>query len=475
MRKEQNMYSENTGKADRSDISALDDRVRGPVLAPENDGYDAERAGFQTAAKHLPDVVVGATGAEDVRTAVEFASENGLPVAVQGTGHALLSVAAEGGVLITTRRMSGVRVDTETPAAWIEAGVKWEQVIEEAAPHGLAPLSGSAPFVGAVSYTLGGGLSLLARQYGYAADHVRSIDVVTADAELRHVTAESDPELFWALRGGRDNFGVVTSMEVDLFPVKRIYGGALVFDGELAADVLHTWKQWTEAVPEEMTSSVSLMPFPDIPDVPEPLRGRYVAQVQIAYSGDADAGEQLVEPLRAVGPRLIDTLQDISYAESGSIYNEPAEPHAYDADNAMLDDLDATMIQTVLELAGPEAPVMCIVGIRHFGGALSRPPATANAVGHRGARYNLGILSPLDGYEASVVRVLHQRVIEAVAPHSSGRCLNFIYGPTTTEQVRTAYDPDDYQRLAELKAVYDPTNIFRLNHNIPPATARGAR
>lgn len=475
MAKEQNMYSENTGKVDPSNISALSDRVWGTVLAPDDDGYDAERAGFQTAAKHRPDVVVGATGAEDVRTAVEFAGENGLPVAVQGTGHALLSVAGEGGVLITTGRMSGVRVDAEKCTAWIEAGVKWEQVIEEAAPHGLAPLSGSAPFVGAVSYTLGGGLGLLSRQYGYAADHVRSIDVVTADAELRLVSAESDPELFWALRGGRDNFGVVTGMEVDLFSVERLYGGALVFDGEIAAEVLRTWKQWTETVPEEMTSSVSLIPFPDIPDVPEPLRGRYVAQVQIAYSSDREAGEQLVEPLRAVGPCLIDTLDDILYAQSGSIHNESSEPEAYDSDNVMLDDLDAKTIQTLLEMAGPEAPVMCIVGIRHLGGAISRPPATANAVGHRDARYNLGILSPLDGYEASAVRALHRRVIEAVAPQSNGRCLNFVFGPITTDQVRTAYDPDDYQRLAELKTVYDPTNMFRLNHNIPPATGRGTR
>lgn len=457
------------------EIDALIGLVQGPVFVPGDGGYDAERAGFQTASRHRPDVVVGATGAEDVRAAVEFAGEHGLPVAVQGTGHALLSVAGEGGVLITTRRMSGVRVDAEVRTAWIEAGVRWEQVIEEAAPHGLAPLSGSAPDVGAISYTLGGGLGLLSRQYGYAADHVRSIDVVTADGQLRRVTADSDPDLFWALRGGRDNFGVVTGLEVELVPVARLYGGGLFFSGELAAEVLDTYRNWTTTVPDELTSSVALIPFPDLQGVPEPLRGQYVAHVRVAYTGDAEDGERLVAPLREIGPRLIDTLEEMPYTAAGSIYNDPTVPHAYSADNAMLHGLDASAVRTVLEVAGPDAPVPCIVQLRHLGGALSRPPSTPNAVGHRDAEYLLVVISPLEGFDLGAVRPVHQRLIEALAPATIGRCLNYMYGEKpTAEQVRTAYDPTDYQRLTELKDVYDPNNIFRLNHNIPSATEQEA-
>ncbi len=453
------------------EIDELFERVRGPVFFGEDDGYDSERAGFQTAARHRPVMIVGATGAEDVQAAVEFATAHGMPMAVQGTGHALMSVAGQGGVLVTTSRMSGVQVNAEARTAWIEAGVKWKQVIQEAAPYGLAPLSGSAPDVGAVSYTLGGGLGLLSRQYGYAADHVRSIEVVTADARLHLVTADREPDLFWALRGGRDNFGVVTGIEVDLFPVARLYGGGFSFDGEMALDVLNAYRHWTTTVPEEMTSSVALVPFPDVPAVPEPLRGRHVAQVRIAYTGDAETGHRLVEPLREVGPRLMDTLGDMPYTASGSIHNDPAHPIAYTADNAMLSDLDGSALRTVLELAGPGAPVPCIVELRHLGGALSRPPTVGNAVGHRDARYLFSVLSRLDGADASVVRSVHQRLIEALAPWSSGRFLNYMYGEKpTTEQVRTAYDPDDYRRLTELKGVYDPTNTFRLNHNIPPAT-----
>jgi FAD/FMN-containing dehydrogenase len=459
-----------------AEIDALSGRVRGPVFVPTDEGFDVERAGFQTARWHRPTVIVGTAGADDVRAAVGFAEAHGLPVAVQGTGHALLAVAGEGGVLITTSRMDGVHVDAEKRTAWIEAGVRWEEVIEEAAPYGLAPLSGSAPFVGAIPYTLGGGLGLLSRRYGYAADHVRSIDVVTADARFRHVTAAGDPDLFWALRGGRDNFGVVTGMEVELVPVARLYGGGLFFDGGLAADVLDAYRRWTAAVPDELSSSVALIPFPDVEAVPEPLRGRHVVHVRVAYDGDAEAGERLVTPLREAAPRLMDTLEEMPYAAAGSIYNEPEEPHAYSADNAMLRDLDGPALRTILDLAGPAAPVPCIVQLRHLGGALRRPPAVPNAVGHREAEYLLNVLSPLDGFDRGDVRSVHGRVFEALGPWTVGRCLNYMYGEKpAAEQLRTAYDPDDYRRLTRLKAVYDPSNTFRLNHNIPPATGQATR
>jgi FAD/FMN-containing dehydrogenase len=441
--------------------------VSGRVLRPGDDGYDEERSGFQRAVAHRPDVIVGATTAADVRAAVEYASAHDLPVAVQGTGHGL-SIAGAGGVLITTGRMTAVRVDAATRTARFEAGSNWEAVIAQAAEHGLAPLSGGAPKVGAVSYTLGGGLGLLARRYGYAADHVRAVDVVTADGSPRHVTADSDPDLFWALRGGRDNFGVATALEVELVPLARLYGGGLFF-AEAVPDAVHAYLQWTATVPEEMTSSVGLIPFPDIPAVPEPLRGRYVAHIRIAYTGDVEEGERLVAPLRAVGPRLIDGLQDMPYTASGSIYNDPVAPDAYYGNSAMLSSLDASTLQTVLDVAGPDAPVPCIVELRHLGGALARPPAVPNAVGHREAQHVLRTISPLAAADLDAIRPVHDRLFEALAPSTLGRCLNFIYGPHTADQTRSAYDEDDYVRLTELKAVYDPANLFRLNHNIVPA------
>ena len=442
------------------------------MLRPGDDGYDEERSGFQTARRHRPAVIVGAAEAGDVRAAVAFAAARDLPVAVQATGHGR-SVPADGGMLISTRRMTGVRVDAATRTAWIEPGVRWEQVVREVTPYGLAPLNGSAPHTGAVGYTLGGGLGLLARRHGYAADHVREIDVVTADARLRHVTADSDPDLFWALRGGRDNFGVVTGMRIGLVPVTRIYGGGLFFPAGLAAGVLRAFAEWTRALPEEMTASVGMIPFPDLPVIPEPLRGRHVTHVRVAHLGDAASGERLVAPLREAGPRLLDTLAEMPYAESGSIYNDPSRPHAYSGSNITLSGLDDAAVRTVFDLAGPDAPVRCVVDLRHLGGALARTPEVASAVGHRDAAYLLRVLSAEDSPAA---RAAHERVFAAMRPWATGgRSLNFLYD-ADPDQVRDAYEPEDHRRLTELKAVYDPANLFRLNHNIPPAQpVSGAR
>lgn len=201
-----------------------------------------------------------------------------------------------------------------------------------------APLSGSSPGVGAVSYTLGGGVGLLARRYGFAADHVRRIDVVTADGELRRVTATDEPDLFWALRGGGGNFGVVTGLEIDLVPVERIFGGGLYFDVAEVPDVLDAWRRWTETVPEELTSAVAMLPFPDLPMVPEPLRGRHVAHIPISYLGSVPEGERLVEPLRDLGTPLRDTLGEMPYLESGKVFDEPDRPDAYRSVNLLLQD-----------------------------------------------------------------------------------------------------------------------------------------
>lgn len=452
-----------------NEFAALTDLVQGSVFLPGDADYDAERSGFQTFGQRRPQVVVAAVDSDDVKAAIEFAAARDLPVAVLSTGHGV-AAEVEGGVLITTSRMSEVRIDAERRTAWFAAGVRWGQVVEAAAEFGLAPLSGSAPHVGAVSYTLGGGLGHLARRYGYAADHVRTIEIVTADGQLRRVTAESDPELFWALRGAGGNFGVVTGMEVDLMPVSHLYGGALYFDAHLIGDVLRAWQEWTRDLPDEMTSSVALVPFPNIPALPEPLRGRHVVHVRIAYTGDPAAGEKLVEPLRAVGPRLIDSVREMPYREVGSICNDPVHPMPYVTDNALLHDFDDSAIKTLLDLVGPDAPQRCVVEVRHLGGALSRP--ADNCVGHRDAPYVFGVNSKVDEATVDAARELQSRIMREMSPWSTGgRNLNFLAGGSAnTAGVREAYEPADYDRLAALKASHDPKNLFRLNHNIPPAS-----
>lgn len=453
-------------------MNRLADQVTGPVLTPRDEGYDDERSGWQTARRHRPDLVVGAVGPADVQAAVTYASGLGLPVAVQGTGHASAAVAARGGVLITTARMSAVRVDAAAGTAWVAAGTRWDRVIHEAARAGLAPLSGSAPHVGAVSYTLGGGLGLLSRTFGYAADHVRGLDVVTADGRLRHVTPDREPDLFWALRGGRDNFGVVTGMEVALLPVTTLYGGTLIFPGERAADVFRAYLRWTASVPESMNSSIALIPLPDVPAIPEPLRGRHTVHIRIARTAD-DPGdcERMVAPLRGLGP-VVDTLGKLAYTEAGSIHNDPVAPGAVESDTAMLGDPDDSTVDSILELAGPHAPAPHIVELRHLGGRLAHQPAVPNAVGNRDARFLFTMVSRLGPTDIDRIRPAHAHMMEAIAPWSTGgRFLNFMNGENAAKQVRSAYSAADYQRLTDIKAVYDPQNTFRLNHNIPPGRA----
>ncbi|MFF8310769.1 FAD-binding oxidoreductase [Streptomyces lydicus] len=456
---------------DPAALAALAREVRGPVLLPGGDGYHAECAGFQLAHPHRPAVVVGARCADDVAAAVRFARGRGLPVAVQATGHGR-SAATDGGLLISTRRMSGVRVDAAARTARVGAGVVWGQVVEAAAPHGLAPLNGSSPGVGVVAYTLGGGVGVLARTYGFAADHVRSVDLVTADGRQRQVTAARDPELFGALLGGGHGLGVVTAMEFALMPVARLYGGQLVFGGELVDEVLAAYLRWTRDVPDTLTSSVALIAYPDLPQLPEALRGRYLAQVRIAYTGSAEEGEKLVAPLRAVGPRVSDDLREMPWAASHTIHRDPSEPHAYDGDNALLGGVDAAALRRVAALTGPAAPVMCVVQLNHLGGALAARDTAATAVGHRDARYALRLLSPLpaDAPDArrATVRALHAEALAAVAPWRLGRSVNFLFGghgqrPDAAEVARSVHGAGQHRRLAGLKAVHDPENVFRFH------------
>ena len=433
------------------------------VLRPGDSEFDAERSGFQTAHPHRPALIVGATGVEDVRAAVTYAAERELPIAVQLSGHGQGAPLTDG-VLISTRRMNGVAIDPVARTARIEAGVRWQQVVDAAAEHGLAPISGSSPEVGAVGYTLGGGLGVLGREFGWAADHVRSIDLVTADGKLRHVTAESDPELFGVLCGAGGGLGVVTAMEIGLVPVSRVYGGGLYVDAEHVPALLAAYREWTADLPEELTSSVGLIPFPDLPMVPDLLRGRYVAHVRIAYNGPTSQGERLVAPLRSTVPLLRDTLGELPFTASHSIYNDPTQPHPYAGTNALLRELDPTLPTTVLDLVGPDAPVPCVVQIRHLGGALARPSAQGNsaepsAVGHRDAAYLLHVLSVVDDTDA--VPQACRRLMDAAAPWTVGRTPNFLYGAPFLAEREAAFPLDVQRRRAALLADLDPKGLFQ--------------
>ncbi|GAA0379606.1 hypothetical protein Acor_01030 [Acrocarpospora corrugata] len=275
----------------------------------------------------------------------------------------------------------------------------------------------------------------------------------------------SSGSVIWAVRGGKDNFGLVVGMEVDLFPVPRLYGSGLYFPGEATAEVLHAYADWSRHAPEEMSSSVLLAQNPDLPGVPEPLRGRFVTHLRFAYSGATAEGERLVRPLRDLGPALLDTVRDMPYAEVGTIHHEPtAVPYlAYDR-NLLLSELTGDAVDAIVALAGPGAPF--ITELRHFGGAYARPPKLPNCVGGRDATFSL--------YTGAIPEpgTLRRRddLLARLRPWSTGGTnLNFAGVENTgPDRVSVAYAPADYDRLRTLKARHDPDNMFRINFNIPP-------
>ncbi|WP_067800259.1 FAD-binding oxidoreductase [Actinomadura formosensis] len=450
------------------DLDGLRQQVSGPVLTPGDPGLDREVAPFNLTIRHRPAVVVGATGAADVAAAVGFARRYGLPVAVHATGHGSVAPVA-GALIVNTGRMRGLTVDPATRTARVEAGVTWAEVIEAAAPYGLAPLCGSAPSVGAVGYTLGGGLGPIARTYGFAADHVRSLEVVTADGRTRIADAGTEPDLFWALRGGKGDFGIVTAMTIGLFPVASLYGGGIFYAGEDSARVLHAYRAWSRDLPESTTTSVALLRLPPVDELPPPLRGRFVVHLRVAHVGDQAEGERLLAPMRSAAPPIIDMVGMMPYTAIGAIHNDPTDPMPVWERGALFRELTEDAVQALLDVAGPgaEAPPH-MVELRHLGGAVARAPQVPNAVGGRDAAYSLLVLAPPPPQDmAALVRPLGERVIDAVRPWTTGGALlNFQGAATAPEQVAAVWPPDVHRRLTELKAVYDPTGMFRFGHSI---------
>lgn len=455
-------------------VAALAAEVTGPVLGRGDDGYDAERGGaFNLNLVAEPDLVVGAASAADVRAAVRFAVAHGRPIAVLGGGHGNVRPGPDS-VLLTTRRMAGVTVRPDEQVARVEAGARWADVLAAGTPLGLAPPLGSYPAVGAVSYAVGGGLSpFLGRSVGWAVDRIRALEMVTAGGELRTLSPDREPELFWAARGTRGNLGVVTAMEIDLFPVTRLYGGALTFPAARIPEVLHAWARWVPALPEELSTSVALIRFPDLPMVPEHLRGTVSLALRVAYLGDAAEGERLVAPMRALGPTLGDTLAEMPYADVKSIHADPDRPSpAHDA-SVQLTGLTAETVDALLGAAGPDSGArLTVVELRLLGGALNRPAAVPSSFELRDGAFQLALLAIGGPAAAEPFEQAVRRTYAAIEPWSVGHAsLGYLAGRDAVrpDVVRGAYRPETWRRLTELKARYDPANTFRDNANIPPA------
>ncbi|WP_067139079.1 FAD-binding oxidoreductase [Microtetraspora malaysiensis] len=454
--------------------AALRREVIGPVLIPGQDGFEEEAAGFNLAVRHRPAVIVGATGVEDVAAAVRLAAAHRLPVAVQATGHGAVQ-AADGALLVSTRRMREIVVDPVARTARIGAGCTWAEVVAAVSPYGLAPLSGSASGVGAVGFTLGGGIGPIARTFGFAADHVREITVVTGDGRIRTADTGREPDLFWALRGGKGGFGVVTSITVDLFPITAVYGGGLFYAGEDAPSVLHAYRTWTATLPEATTTSVALLRLPPLPELPPQLSGRFVVHLRIAHMGEEREAEALLAPMRAVAAPVLDAVGPLPYTALDAIHQDPVTPMPVAERSMLLRELTGEAVDALLAVAGPAAQVpLAVVEVRQLGGALAREPKEPNAVGGRDAAFSLMVIgAPVPELMDSAVPASIRAVVEAAAPWSTGgTMINFQGSALAPEQLSRAWPEPVLARLAELRDRFDPANLFRFGHVVPRRSGR---
>lgn len=420
---------------------------------------------FNLAPDHRPRRVLSPTTVSEVVEEVRTAAAAGEPVRVVGTGHGLAPI--EDAVALSTAALTGVDIDPLTATARVAAGSRWGDVLAAAARHRLAPVTGSSPTVGVVGLLLGGGLGPVGRTLGWASDHVRSFELVTAAGDVVVASATSHRDLFWALRGGKQAPGVVTAVELDLLPLTRIYAGGLYFAADDAEQVAVGFAAWAQDLPESLTASLALMRLPAVDDVPAPLRGREVVHVRVAVAGVephalADAGVALVAPLRALADPILDTVAVMPYAELGAVHADPAGPMPVLDGGALLSRFDADAARALVRTAGPGtgAP-FAAVEVRCLGGALARRPDD-DCVAGRDAGALLSVVSlPDPALFASVVPAATAQVVGALAPWASGGMQPNFIGALNQPSAWDRVWPDAVrQRLTGVLDEFDPARLF---------------
>jgi FAD/FMN-containing dehydrogenase len=439
-----------------------------PKLIRQGDAtYDAARQAWNLAVDQRPAAVAFPENEAEVAAVVRFARANGYRVAPQRTGHNAGAVGSlEDAVLLRTDRLTGVEIDARSRSARVGAATKWEHMIPQASDLGLAALHGSTGDVSVVGYSLGGGLGWYARKHGLAANKVTAVELVTADGELVRATRDEEPELFWALRGGAGNFGVVTALEFDLFEQELDYAGVLFFPWERSGEVLHAWHEWLPTTPDEVTSVGRIMQFPPLPMVPEPLRGRAFALVEAVYVGSEADGKELLEPLRALGP-VMDTFAMVPPKEIAELHMDPKDPVPGVTGHRLLGELPAEGIDAFVAAGGPGSGSQLIsIELRQLGGALAQSSPEHGAIDTLNAEYayfGVGIAAGPDATAATEAQLAH--VADALAPYDAGRMYaNFAEASRVGSS--SLFGAETVARLRAVKDAYDPTGLFRANYAI---------
>jgi FAD binding domain len=448
-----------------SDFAELS--IDGRIATPNDPDWDEARAAWNLVADQRPDAVAFVESAGDVARTVSFAAKHGLEVAGQGTGHGAVALdPLDGTILVKTERMRGIEIDRDARTARVEAGVLVLELSEAAQAHSLSSMPGSAPDVGVIGYTLGGGLSWLGRRYGFACNRVRAIELVTADGEARTVDAENDPDLFWALRGGGGGYAIVTALQLDLVPIGDIYAGALLWPAEVGADAVRTYRDWAETVSDDVTSVVRFLRPPPVPDVPEQLRDVPLFTVDAACIGGQAEGEAAVAGLREIGEPIMDTFGQIPAEGLCRIHMDPEQPVPGLGHHRPIRELPDEAIEAFTALAGPEAgSPLLLAELRQLGGALARPDENGGALSHLDAEFVMfGVGLPMTPELGQAIEAQLDRLHAAMEPWAAdGGYFNLAERPCAADTILPA---DVCARLAEVKRRYDPDGMIVSNHAV---------
>ena len=464
------MSEKEAQRAYRQSMQELAASLQGEMVLPDTPGYESARGVWNGTADHHPTLIVRPVNVADVIAAITFAREQHMEVSVRSGGHSIAGYGTnDGGLVIDLSLMKAITVDPEQRIARIEPGLTWGEVANTLQPHGLALTSGDVASVGVGGLLLGGGIGWMVRKHGLAIDRLRAVELVTADGQFLRASAGEHAELFWGLRGGGGNFGVATAFEVDLHPAGIILGGAVFYDAAEAERILRAYAPYTASAPDELTTIVMFMAAPPAPFIPPDKQGTAVVAILVCYTGDLAEGARVVAPLRTLGTPIADLISPMPYPALFALTEEGTIRGLRHAVRSLfLRTLSDEVIHTIVEEAAAIMSPMTLVEVRVLGGAMSRVPADATAFAHRDKQALVMVTNFGPLADAEPARVRTEQIWQALRPYASGVYVNFL-GDEGERRVREAYPPATYARLAALKKRYDPTNLFHLNQNIPPA------
>ena len=453
---------------DEAAIREFSSKVRGQLIRPQDDGYDEARALFYGGFDRRPALIVRVADAADVSRVIALARESGLELAVRSGGHSVAGHSTtDGGIVLDFSEMKNLEIDVERRTAWAQTGLSTGEYTAATGPHGLATSFGDTGSVGIGGITLGGGVGYLVRKHGLTIDDLISADVVTADSRLLRVDAETHPDLFWAIRGGGGNFGVATRFQFRLHEVDTIVGGMLILPA--TPDIIASFVSEADAAPEELSTIANIMVAPPMPFVPAEVHGQLIIMAMLVYAGEVEAGERAVAPFRALAKPIVDMVKPMPYPEIYPPEEDDYHPVA-SARTMFIETIDRSVAETIVEHLRASSAQMAVAQIRVLGGAMARVPAEATAFAHRSSPIMVNVAALYERPdEAADYEPWVSDFAAALRQGEGGAYVGFL-GDEGEGRVRAAYPGSTWERLTEIKGRYDPTNLFRLNQNIPPAT-----